>query len=819
MFRTQIDRSVGKPDHSHVRVAKPTRPLRDSKIVGSTFGPAVSRIASHTLSVQHRGYFNPSSKFARGTRSPATLRCSHHFPETRKPTVRAQRRTHDQTTDSSRKVKNLSNIAELMRYGTVLSTKILLDLRSLNAIRLHTTGSQTRIPLELNRVGVVISTSNRSGDQPCSAGTILEIEPTSPAEPAGTLVTRRHLGPLDVLLLSACGGLAGGLFEVGMRFLCRSIDSTYRLYMMSRHFVWLAPLVNLLLFSTLGLLFALVTKFWPRWGGWLSVRIIGFCVLLPVLIVISPRIYTYGWAILATGIAFLLALQIERRADRLRRSLVLSFAALAGATLILASFVFGGDWLKSWHQAGRDLPPAGSPNVLLIVLDTVRADRLSLYGYHRATSPTLEQLARRGVRFDQARATSPWTLPSHASILMGRWPHEVGGRWRSPLEGNFPTLAEYLGARGYATAGFVANTLYCSYDTRLDRGFAHYEDYVLEPLSPLRTLYLGDVALKSLAELGWKASQHAGPDLVLPGPESAIWRVLATERRKAASSINHEFLDWLSRRHQPSRPFFAFLNYFDAHTPYLLPAGALYRFGLTPQTASDTLRPSLDKLALPENYSTLAQDCYDNCLAYLDEQLGELFAELDRRGILDHTLVIVTSDHGEGLGEHGLLFHGESLYRTEIGVPLLIAPPAFKRSQVVREPVSLRDLPATIAELAGFKSGSPFPGRSLARFWQGSPATATSAVKDDVFSELASPNPLNPNQGRSPAYRGPLVSLAEGDFVYIRNEGDGGEELFDERTDPREFDNRAHSQALVPVLERFRARLNTMKRSRPPNRR
>jgi arylsulfatase A-like enzyme len=648
---------------------------------------------------------------------------------------------------------------------------------------------------------------------------ILGNEMTFTGKATKSLATRCQLRPLDVLLLAACGGLAGGLLEVGTRVLCRSIDSTNRLYMMSRHFVWLAPLVNLLLFSSLGLIFALATKFWPRWGGWLSLRVISFGAVFPVLMVISPQITKFAWAVLALGISAVLARQLERRVSRLRRWLILSFPALAGAILIPASFLFGGDWLKSWQEAARDLPPAGSPNVLLIVLDTVRADHLSLHGYYRPTSPTLEQLAKRGIRFDFARATSPWTLPSHASILMGRWPHEVGGRWMSPLEGNPPTLAEYLGARGYATAGFVGNVTYCSYDTRLDRGFTHYEDYVLEPLSLVRTLYLGDLALKNVAELGWEASLHAGLGLLLPGPDSALWRILTTERRKAASSINQEFLGWLSQRRQPSRPFFAFLNYFDAHTPYLLPAGARYRFGLKPQIESDTLRPTLDRLTQPENYETFAQDCYDNCLAYLDEQLGALLAELDRRGVLDQTLVAVTSDHGEGLGEHGLIFHGESLYRTEIGVPLVIAPPTFRRSFVVRPPVSLRDLPATIASLAGFETGSTFPGRSLARFWQGSPATASFAASDEVFSELASPNPLNPNGGRSPAYRGPLVSLAEGDFVYIRNEGDGGEELFDERSDPREFDNRAYVPALAPVLERLRARLKMIKTSSPPKRR
>ena len=100
--------------------------------------------------------------------------------------------------------------------------------------------------------------------------------------------------------------------------------------------------------------------------------------------------------------------------------------------------------------------------------------------------------------------------------------------------------------------------------------------------------------------------------------------------------------------------------------------------------------------------------------------MGELFGELERRGVLDHTLVIVTSDHGEGLGEHDLFFHGESLYRTEIRVPLLIVLPGQDRPAIVSETVSLRDLPATIVDLAGQGTGAPFPGRSLARLWRDS---------------------------------------------------------------------------------------------------
>jgi arylsulfatase A-like enzyme len=221
---------------------------------------------------------------------------------------------------------------------------------------------------------------------------------------------------------------------------------------------------------------------------------------------------------------------------------------------------------------------------------------------------------------------------------------------------------------------------------------------------------------------------------------------------------------------------------------------------------------TIDKLALRPILRDLARDSYDNCVAYLDQRLGALFDELHRQGVLDRTLVIVTADHGEGLGEHDLFDHGESLYRSEIRVPLLIVLPAGQRSTgVVRQIVSLRDLPATILELVGLGSGSPFPGRSLAYLWRDPPPGAASVDGDAAISELPKPNPYDPNQGRSPAHRGPLTSLAEGDFAYIRNERDGTEELFNERDDPGELHNLVHVAAMQDVLDRFRRRLDLAK--------
>jgi arylsulfatase A-like enzyme len=291
-------------------------------------------------------------------------------------------------------------------------------------------------------------------------------------------------------------------------------------------------------------------------------------------------------------------------------------------------------------------------------------------------------------------------------------------------------------------------------------------------------------------------------------------------KRKSAASIRRAFLGWVSQRRETGRPFFAFLNFFDAHQVYLLPPGARQRFVSYPATDYDIrvvyeLWPFLDKMRLPPTCIDLARDSYDDCLGYLDDQLGLLFDALQRHGVLDRTLVVVTSDHGEGLGEHNLFDHGESLYRTEIRVPLVIRPPSgLNTSSVVSETVSLRDLPATIVDLLGLGSGSPFPGKSLARFRRNSPSgsVALSRENDPVVSELRDPNSAGHERERSPAFRGPLISVADDNFVYIRNQGDGSEELFDERSDPQELNDRSRDESMRPVLEAFRHRLERFRK-------
>ncbi len=632
-------------------------------------------------------------------------------------------------------------------------------------------------------------------------------QPDRPPSPIG------RLGPVEVLMFAAWCGLAAGELEVASRFVRRALSATDRMYLMTRHFVWLVPLVNLSLFLGFGVLCALATRRWPRLAGWTCPRLIVAWAVLPSLLLVGRGIYAEAWLILAIGIAVCLVPIVERRRAGMRRWLKWTAAPLLAAVAIQGGWIFGEDALKRRREQARPSPAADSPDVLLIVLDTVRADHLSLYGYERPTSPHLEDLARRGVRFNQARSAAPWTLASHASMFTGRWPHELDAKWMWPMRGDFRTLAEYLGSLGYATFGSVGNTFYCAYDSGLDRGFTEYRDYVLDAIAAMRTVYLVDQVLDTFAPLEPALDRLLAIGLGRVMEERSV-RQLTHVDRKDAGVVNRELIDWLDRRREPGRPFFAFVNYVDAHAPYVLPAGASYRFGPGPATETDLqflldawLR--VDKTRLTRQGQALGRDCYDSCVAYADEHIGALLDELRGRGVLDRTIVIVTADHGEGFGEHGLFDHGESLYRTEIRVPLLISlPSGGAAGTVVEEFVSLVDIPATISDLVSPGTKSPFPGRSLAGMLHGAPsAAAAQAGGAVVLSELAAPNPSDPNHGRSPAVRGRLRSLAQGDYVYIRNEGDGKEELFNERDDPRELIDRSRAGPSSAVLQRFRESL------------
>ena len=187
------------------------------------------------------------------------------------------------------------------------------------------------------------------------------------------------------------------------------------------------------------------------------------------------------------------------------------------------------------------------------------------------------------------------------------------------------------------------------------------------------------------------------------------------------------------------------------------------------------------------------------------------FDELDRRGVLSNTLVIVTADHGEHLGEHKIYGHGQSLYRPELHVPLLIAFPAGVPAGVSSsEPVSLRDLAATVVDRAGLGKNSPLPGRTLARFWDHAPEPADPPAQP-VLSELIRGGKPDPHIKWPPALRGKMESLVAEGKTYIRN-GDGSEEVYDLETDPAEVHNLSGAVDAPATLERLRATAKRIRR-------
>jgi arylsulfatase A-like enzyme len=623
-----------------------------------------------------------------------------------------------------------------------------------------------------------------------------------------------RLGPLTVLALSAWCGLSAGLLEVAVKVVRTRMIGHNHLYWMTRHFIWLTPLANLAVFLAIGVLLALLVRCGGRRGQWLTARLLAALALSPPLWTALPGIYGPACCLVALGIAAQSVPVLQRHAAGFRRLVRVSFPLIAGLVLLLAATVWGTDRLKSWREEARPLPPRGAPNVLLIVLDTVSAGHLSLYGCNRPTSPAIDEFATRGFRFDRAQATASWTLPSIASMFTGRWPHELSTDWHTPLDGAYPTLATFLGARGYATAGFTANRAYCGSDSGLASGITVYEDYIFPRLTPLKTAVLVARPTAALDTVERFLEEWLDFDLLKPALHQLWW--LLCNDRKEASIVNRELLDWLDRRRRPERPFFAFLNYFDAHNPYEIPAAGIHRFGFG-QEDDQGSNPVQDWARVVEHGPSgqqvaSAQDAYDDCVAHLDEQLGLLYDELKGRAVLDRTWLIITADHGESFGEHARVFlHGASLYQTERHVPLVIIPPAGSPSpRVVTETVSLRNLAATIVDVLGLQADSPFPGDSMARFWnRSSPrATANSSASDWALSELfPDPDAPNPESTQLLSPRWPSAALTEGDWTYIRWEGDGREELFHLRADAGEQHNLAGDPAAEPTLVRMRKAL------------
>ena len=628
------------------------------------------------------------------------------------------------------------------------------------------------------------------------------------AREAAVAEARPSARAADLVVTAPWAGLVVGLIELAL-FEARVRLTQHGLARKNAHFLWMIPVANLALFGVAGLALAALARALPRKvgslvAGWL------LCVLaLTVPLLSIPGLRLNSCLLLALGLSAWVGPTLRAHARGFRAVVWASVLPLGLVVLALGGVAFGRGFLASRAGATVGKAPAGAPDVLLVVMDTVRADATSLDASARGVTPNLAALAARGVRFDRAIAPAPWTLPSHASFFTGRWPSELKVGPDRALDGRFPTVAEYLGRHGYATAGFVANTAFCTEEYGLGRGFGHYEDYVVSPLETLRSSALGWLLCRRLVPVLDRLCTAAGREANHP--------LEATFYRKDAAEINRAALRWIER--QGDRPYFAFLNYLDAHDPYLLPRGAGRGPSGHPADLAErrALRDWIGETPrgrTPEEIR-LARDAYDDCLRYLDGQLGQLVAELGRLGRLDRTVILVTSDHGEHFGEHArdgrpLVGHRQAVYQPEVHVPLaIVAPGRVAAGTAVAEAVSLRDLPATIVDLAGLRDGSPFPGRTLLPTpGGGSAATAREAPLAEYSSSLDRSAGLRYQPGAPGLLR---AVVAEGK-VYIR-QGDGIEELYDLGADPGESRNLARTAENRTLLDRFRA---TLDRLSPP---
>jgi arylsulfatase A-like enzyme len=603
-------------------------------------------------------------------------------------------------------------------------------------------------------------------------------------------------------LLGVWFGLLAGFVEVVYTLRVKLVGDHWFVGL-GRDFIWIIPLITLVGFTLPGLAFALLARFRPGWATRELALVVLASFFVFHLLLVWNRLVLWAALLLAVGAGRQIGLALAARWDGLFRVVQASlvWVLLAEVSLGILAIV-PPLWSEQRGLADLPAPPRGQPNVLFITLDTVRAQSMSLHGYGRVTTPELERWAERGVWFQHAISPAPWTLPAHAALFTGYYPHELSAGWGTPLGPDCPTLAEALREQGYRTAGFVANHYYTTHETGLARGFLHYEDHqwrsddCVNYCCLTRHLFGSDVARRHLDFY----------DLF---------------GRKRAEDLNRDFLAWLGRQGK-DRPFFAFLNYFDAHAPYLPPAPFDTRFGPSLTEVEKRVMSKwcyLVKEGLDRQFEKAAERAYDASLAYLDHHVGRLLAELDRRGILDDTLVVITADHGEHFGEHGLFGHGNSLYHQLVHVPLiLIFPSRIAGSGCVAQPVSLRDLPATVMDLVGLEKESPFPGTSLVPCWAS--ATTEPPPTSPVLG-IAWPIPepcIRPNHGQSPVASGAHASLAlEGNY-YIRNLRDGSEELYDLAADPEDTHNLADMPEAREALARCRAELLRLLLRRPPDR-
>jgi arylsulfatase A-like enzyme len=592
----------------------------------------------------------------------------------------------------------------------------------------------------------------------------------------------------DLLPLAAGFGLISGIVEGLLLLFLRHADwLNWRLY--NRAFwyetLWIAPLVDLILFLLVGFVLTLVGLVLKKAP---VKRIAWFLFLFMIaldwgMVILFGRISLIPLLILVIGVSFQLMNLATRPGARFEGLLLRATPWLAGAALAILLIVQGGGWLKEQiTTANLPKPKAETPNIIVLVVDTLRADHLSAYGYERDTSPFIDSLAQEGVQFQNAISPASWTQPSHASMLTGRYTYEHQAELK-PLDNRYETIGEAMQTQGYRTGAFSGNTEFFTRRQGFGRGFLHFED--------------NDLTVTD----GFLNSSVYGFVFDFYGLRKAL-NYEGVPARRYAADINRSVLNWVDK--EPDKPFFVFMNYFDVHDPYLPPQPYRSKYSSIPIPGGlingfvDRYHPDLT----PEQLQSEI-DAYDGAISYVDDQIKDLFAELDKRGLLQNTVVIVTADHGESLGEHNLLQHSASLYLQEIHVPLVIwGWPSAPSGKLIDTPVSLTALPTTIFSLVN-PGEALFPGPSLSVLIDSDSAPAD---WPEPISEVAQ---FSGAAEQNPTTHGAMKSVVGLNLQYIVHEK-FGEELYNWREDPQERNNLIDESSSQSIVETFKAYLQKL---------
>ncbi len=444
-------------------------------------------------------------------------------------------------------------------------------------------------------------------------------------------------------------------------------------------------------------------------------------------------------------------------------------------------------------------PPApDAPNVLLVVWDTVRADRMSVYGYDKPTTPRMEAWAKKSALvYDRPVSPGVWTLPSHASLFTAL-PVRVHGVNADTkyLEDRFVTVAEALSEVGYDTYTFCSNP-YLAPETNLLQGFDTRDHPWEKPWRKkvqawMDSKLLPDDASSAVSPM-WQGKGGAGQNKYL--------------FKESGPVAQEAFLGWLDDRAEPDRPWFAFINYMEAHLPRIPTEGARKQV-MTPEemrtalTVPQTTTHFHEWMTGVREYSDIElasiSSLYDASLIDLDKATGDLFDALEARGLAENTIVVLTSDHGENLGDHDLLLHKYAVYNTLTRVPLIVSWPNHIAGRREAAPKSVADILADVVELGDIPVNAPVR-KGLA---QRDSVKAEGVVAE--FSAVATGSlermlRLHPTADLK-AFERTFESIELGPHKYI-SASNGDVELFDVLADPHETKDLSDQVELRSRLE------------------